>query len=266
MGSEEQIQPVEITAGSYNHILQSDPKILEHEIFGPILKKPESGICWAASTAMAVASLTGQDSYTVLSKIGKLVYETVPQDFATIQEEMREKYGNELAVPFIQHSRMGMVSPSGGLEPFFLQNYPAQTAKLFEYLIGKYITGTESIEVKIPPRLSLQHESYDLLKELATYSSKRVAVLRVVNSHVTIDSYRTANHMVFIGGVVLGSNVPVTARLSDPNALEPVWLTRPEFDDLIQGTGLTFRRTIGGSSSMRRQDNTPIIWFEKKKD
>jgi len=243
----------------FDHINQNDPQLLEDPYFGDALRLPGGGICWAASLAMGIAAHTGQPSRTLLSEIGRFTYELFPQHFAEIQDDIRQKYGRDAALPFIQESRHFMVNRSGGLDTFFLMRYPNQTEILLKHILNDRLG--LGIKVHIPLRLTgLHNEPEDLIEELQHIKSTRTCVLGVGIETFSAYNQGYFHHMVYVSGAEKADGTLQAIRISDPNLNGPFWLSGKGLGNFTVGHGAK-QTTADETIYTVRINPTPLIWL-----
>ena len=190
----------QIQATSTSHIYQLEPRLLENPYFGEALRKPDGGICWAASIAMCASAHTGLPSEALLSAIGRFTYDLFPNHFAEIQRDIRNTYGNDAALPFVQEGLRELVTANGGLSNFYLLRYPSQTATLLRYMLVDSM-GLE-LQITIPLSLaSLHNKPHDLNNELLKLQPTRTCVMGVTIELYGRNVHRSSNHMVWISGI-----------------------------------------------------------------
>lgn len=249
-----------IVAPAYQHINQNDPKLLNDPYFGEALKQTDSGICWAASLAMCVSAHTQVPSSSLLSVIGRFAYEIFPKHFAEIQDDVRQVYGENTSLPFIQEGLLSMFSDNGGLNTHFLRNYPAQTEAFLKHIFNDSLG--LGIGISIPPRLVGLHNSpEDLINELLQLQHSRTCVIGVNVERYSQGKQKTFNHMVYVSGIEKAGGQLHAIRVSDPDHDEAFWLSGENLGSFTVGYGVC-TATSDETTYILRSNPTPLIWIE----
>lgn len=174
--------------------------------------KYERGLCWAASSAMAIQGLTGISSKEALHKVINMS-EAFGASFADTMEEMRDL--DIPAPPFMERARPYLVDSTGGLEDYYLEKYPAETQNLLTYLFQK-----EQIPVGVELESYYYEDSDSLIKRLKSGIQKgKVPVLKV-HVHRDDGSY---GHMVAVKGYTEGESGGFF--ISNPSLDEPTHMS-----------------------------------------
>lgn len=242
----------------FDHISDINPKVNQMSGFSEIMDN-NGGICWAASCAMAISSVTGRDSFEVLSKINNLMFDRNAlseyfSDFVKNQNDPTEDLKE-----FIQRmNTYPLVSTeTGGLETMYFQRFPVYTTRWLNFLLRKI--DIDDVE--------LRHEQFTN-ETLKSMSPTKVPVVGIIirkflnKHHEPIES----GHMVFISGVKLYNDKISEIEINDSRLQRLSKLTQDEDtpDRFINGQ-YTFEYMVDGNSiGTVSYEPVDVIWIEKK--